>query len=250
MFDCRTALTGNRSEPRNRLLAALPPRDLWHLRPHLEPVALLPGEVIVDAGEALTRAYFIEAGVVALVTVFKNGASAVSAIVGREGLVGVGALLGNDAALGRHLVQIAGSALTIEASRFRDALRATPSLRMICQQYARAFLGQVLQSIACHTIHSLEQRCARSLLVIQDRGSGDTLALRQEFIAEMLGVRRSTAAAAARTLQEAGLIRYFGGYITVLDRGGLEAAACECYGTDRKRFLRLQPGAFACRDRA
>jgi CRP-like cAMP-binding protein len=250
MFDCRTALTGSRPEPRNRLLAALPPGDLCQLRPHLEPVVLLPGEVIVDAGEALTRAYFIEAGVVALVTVFKNGASAVSAIVGREGLVGVGALLGNDAALGRHLVQMAGSALTMEASRFRDALRASPRLRTICQDYARAFLRQVLQCIACHTIHTLEQRCARCLLVIHDRGSGDTLALRQEFIAEMLGVGRSTAATATQTLQEAGLIRYFRGDITVLDRAGLEAAACECYGIDRKRSLRLQPGAFACRDRA
>jgi CRP-like cAMP-binding protein len=245
MFDCRTALTQKRSEPRNLLLAALPPRDLYHLRPHLEPVALLRGEVLIDVGEALTRAYFIEAGVVALVAVFEDGTSAVSAIVGREGLVGAGALLGNDAALGRHLVQVAGSALTMEAARFRDALRASPSLRTICQAYVRAFLGQVLQTIACHNVHTLEEKCARSLLVIHDRSNGDTLALRQEFLAEVLGVRRSTAAAVTRTLQRAGLISYCQGDITVLDRAGLESAACECYGVDRERYRRLLPDAFA-----
>jgi CRP-like cAMP-binding protein len=245
MCDRRTALAQIRPEPRNRLLAALPPRDLCHLRPHLEPVALLRGEILLDAGEALTRAYFIEAGVVALVAVFENGTSAVSAIVGREGLVGVGAILGNDAALGRHLVQVTGSALTMEASRFRGALRASPSLRTICQAYARAFLGQVLQAIACHNVHTLEEKCARSLLVIHDRSNGDTLALRQEFLAEVLGVPRSTAAAVTRTLQKAGLIRYCQGDIRVLDRAGLESAACECYGIDRERYRRLLPGAFA-----
>jgi CRP-like cAMP-binding protein len=245
MCDRGTALTQNTPEPRNRLLAGLPPRALCHLRPHLEPVALLRGEVLFDAGEALTHAYFIEAGVVALVAVFENGTSVVSAIVGREGLVGVGALLGNDAALGRHLVQVAGSALTMEAARFRDALRASPSLRTICQAYVRAFLGQVLQTIACHNVHTLEEKCARSLLVIHDRSNGDTLALRQEFLAEVLGVRRSTAAAVTRTLQRAGLISYCQGDITVLDRAGLESAACECYGVDRERYRRLLPDAFA-----
>jgi DNA-binding MarR family transcriptional regulator len=165
--------------------------------------------------------------------------------VGREGLVGVGALLGSDAALGRHLVQVTGSALTMKASRFRDALRESSRLRTTSQAYARAFLGQVLQTIACHDVHTLEQRCARSLLVIHDRSSGDTLALRQEFLAEMLGVRRSTAAALTRTLQKAGLIRYCQGDIRVVDRAGLESAACECYGIDRKRHERLLPGNFA-----
>jgi CRP-like cAMP-binding protein len=245
MCDRRTALTHDRPEPRNRLLAALPPRDLCRLRPHLEPVALLRGEVLLDAGETLPRAYFIEAGIVALVTVFENGTSAVSAIVGREGLVGIGVLLGNDAALGRHLVQVPGSALTMEVSRFRGALRASPSLRTVCQAYARGFLGQVLQTIACHNVHTLEEKCARSLLVIHDRSNGDTLALRQEFLAEVLGVPRSTAAAVTRTLQKAGLIRYCQGDIRVLDRAGLESAACECYGIDRERYRRLLPSAFA-----
>jgi CRP-like cAMP-binding protein len=249
MRDRKTARTQNGLEPRNRLLAGLPPQDLCNLRPHLEPVALLRGEVLVDVGEVLTRAYFVEAGVVALVTVFENGPTAVSAIVGREGVVGVGALWGSDAALGRHVVQVTGSALTMEASRFRDALREIPRLRTNCQAYARAFLGQVLQTIACHSIHTLEERCARWLLVIHDWSNGDRLALTQAFLAQMLGVRRSRAAAVTRTLQQAGLIRFCRGDIRVLDRAGLEAAACECYGVDRDRYQRLLPRAFACRER-
>ena len=231
--------------PRNRLLAALLPEGLVSFRTHLERVPLVEGRILFEANEPITRVYFVEAGVVALVTVFRNGTSTVSAIVGREGLVGVGALLGNDAAFGRHLVQMAGSALTMEASRFRDALRASPRLRTICQDYARAFFGQVLQCIACHTIHTLEQRCARSLLMIHDRSNGDTLALKQEFLAQMLGERRSTTAAVTRTLQKAELIRYCQGDIRVVDRAGLESAACECYGIDRERHERLLPGAFA-----
>jgi CRP-like cAMP-binding protein len=236
---------GARLGPRNRLLAALLPEDLVSLRMQLERMPLVDGRILFDANEPITRVYFIEAGVVALVAIFENGTSAVSAIVGREGLVGVGALLGNDGALGRHLVQVTGSALTMEASQFRGALRASPRLRTICQAYARAFLGQVLQSIACHKVHTLEEKCARSLLVIHDRSNGDTLALRQEFLAEMLGVRRSTAAALTRTLQKAGLIRRCEGDIRVLDRVGLESAACECYGIDRERYRRLLPDAFA-----
>jgi CRP-like cAMP-binding protein len=244
MLDRNTASTQNRLELRNRLLAGLPPPDLFSLRPHLEPVALLRGDVLVDVGEAASRVYFVEAGVVALVIVFENGTTAVSAIVGREGVVGVGALLGGHADLGRHVVQVTGSALTMEASRFRGALEESPRLRTTCQAYARAFLGQVLQAIACYSVHTLEQRCARSLLVIHDRSSGDMLALTQDFLAEMLGVCAATAAAVTRTLQNARLICCRQGGIEVLDRLGLEAAACECYGIDRERYQRLLPGTF------
>jgi CRP-like cAMP-binding protein len=245
MCDRNTWPPQNRLQPRNRLLAGLPPQDLCNLGPHLEPVALLPGEVLVEVGERLTRAYFVEAGVVALVVVLENGTTAVSAIVGREGMVGVGALLGSDAPVGRHLVQVTGPALTMKVSRFRDALRESPRLRTTCQAYATAFFGQVLQTIACHSVHTVEERCARWLLLIHDRSNGDTLALTQAFLAQMLGVRRSTAAAVTRTLQRAGLIRYCLGHIRVLDRAGLESAACECYGIDRDRYQRLLPGAFA-----
>jgi CRP-like cAMP-binding protein len=245
MCDRKTGPPQNRLTPSNRLLAGLPPQDLCHLRPHLEPVALLRGEVLFEVGERLKRAYFVEAGVVALVVVFENGTTAVSAIVGREGMVGVGALLGSHAALGRHLVQVNGSALTMEVSRLRDALRESPRLRAACQAYATAIFGQVLQTIACHSVHTMEERCARWLLLVHDRSNGDTLALTQAFLAQMLGVHRSTAAAVTRTLQRAGLIRYCLGDIRVLDRAGLESAACECYGIDRDRYQGLLPGAFA-----
>jgi CRP-like cAMP-binding protein len=240
----------SRLEPRNWVLAALPPKDLGRLRPHLQPVALLRGEVLPKAGEALTRAYFVETGVLALVTVFQNGATAVSAIAGREGVVGVGALLGGDVDVGRYVVHVTGSALTMEAYRFRAALRESPRLRTTCQAYARALLGQLLQNTACHSAHTVEERCARSLLVIHDRSNGDTLALTHESLAEMLGVARSTAASVTRTLHQARLIRYSQGDITVLDRARLEAAACECYVVDRAYYQRLLPGAFERRERS
>ena len=245
MCDRNTAPMHNSLQPKNRLLAGLPPQDLRKLQPHLEPVALLRGEVLVEVGEALTRAYFVETGIIALVTVFRDGTTAVSAIVGREGVVGVDALLGSDAALGRHLVQVTGSALSMETSRLRAALRESRRLRITCQAYARALVGQVLQTIACHSIHTVEERCARSLLVIHDRSNGDTLTLTQASLAQMLGVRRSTVTAVIRTLQQAGLIGYCQGDLKVLDRTGLELAACECYGIDRERYQRLLPGAFA-----
>jgi hypothetical protein len=150
--------------------------------------------------------------------------------------------------LTQHQLHVTGSALTMEVSR--GALQESPRLRTICQAHARAFLGQVLQTIACHMVHTLEQRCARSLLMIHDRSNGDTLALRQELLAQMLGVGPPTAAALTRTLQKAGLIRYCQGDIRVLDRAGLQSAACECYRIDRERYQRLLPGAFARRDRA
>ena len=176
--------------------------------------------------------------------VFENGTSAVSAIVGREGLVGVGALLGNDGALGRHLVQVTGSALTMEASQFRCPTSEPEAPYDLGQAYARRSSARFSQSIACHKVHTLEEKCARSLLVIHDRSNGDTLALRQEFLAEMLGVRRSTAAALTRTLQKAGLIRHCQGDIRVLDRVGLDRRRASA--TDRSRALsRLLPDAFA-----
>lgn len=250
MSDRTTPPTQDGLKPRNRVLASLPRKDLRHLWPDLEPVALLQGEVLLEAGEAPKRAYFIEAGVVALMVVFEDGTTAVSAIVGREGVVGIGALFGDDADLGRHVVQVTGSALTMEACRFRAALRDTPRLHAICQSYARAFLGQVLQSIACHSIHTVEQRCARSLLMIHDRSNGDTLALRQEFLAEMLGVHPSTVAAVTRTLRKAGLIRDCQGETRVLDRARLESAACECYGIDRERYRQLPSAALDQRERS
>jgi len=238
------ALTDRRElEPRNRLLAVLPGRDLLSLRPHLEPV-LLPRGVLLEADEPLTRVYFVETGVVSIVTVLESRTSAGVAMVGREGLIGIATLLGGDTALGRHTVQVPGSALALEVDRFRSALRASPKLRAACQAYAQAFLLQVLHAAACNRVHTMEQRCARWLLTCADRTEDDTFQLTQENLADLLGVRRSTVTVIAHRLRHAALICYRRGAITVLDRRGLEAVACECYRVVRDRCGRLLARAF------
>jgi CRP-like cAMP-binding protein len=186
----------------------------------------------------------IETGVISLVTVFEDGTTVEMATVGREGLVGVGTLLGGDTALGCYVVQVPGSALAVEASRFRSALLESRKLRLACQAFAQAFCAQLLQNVACNATHTVERRCVRRLLMSHDRSDGDTFALTQELLAEMLGVRRSTVTLIDRALQKAGLIEYHRGAITVLDRSGLEAAACECYRVIRERYEHLLPRAF------
>jgi CRP-like cAMP-binding protein len=228
------ALLGSASfEPRNRLLAALPHDVLLSLRPHLKPVSLLRGRVLCEADEPLGRAYFVEVGAVSLVTVFEDGTTAEMATVGREGVVGIGVLLGGEQALARYVVPVAGFALAMETSRFQGALRKSPELRAACEAYAQAFAGHLLQNIACNAAHTVEQRCARWLLTCHDQAEHDTFKLTQEYLADMLGVRPF-----ANLLQQAGLINYRRGAIKVLDRLGLEAAACECYRIVRDGYER------------
>jgi CRP-like cAMP-binding protein len=230
--------------PRNRLLAALCPEDLLPLRPHLEHVPLVDGRVLFEANEPITHIYFVEAGVVSLTALFQNGSTAEMATVGREGMIGVSSPIGGDAALGRYVVQAPGSALSMEASRFRGVLRTTPALFAACQAYARAFFGQALQTAACNKVHTVEQRCARWLLMSHDRRESDIFALKQELLAEMLGVCPRSATVAVGALQRAGLIRYSRGRLTVLDRPRLETASCECYPAVRDHLERLLPRTY------
>ena len=223
-------VNGDRSpEPRNRLLAALPREVLSSLRAHLKPVSMPRGRVLCEMDEPLRRVYFVEAGAVSLVTVFEDGNTAEMATVGCEGMVGLGTLLGGDTALGRYVAPVPGLALAIDAARFQSELRASPELRRACDAYAQAFFAHLLQNVACNAAHNVEQRCARWLLMCGDQTDNDAFELTQEGLAEMLGVRRSTVTVVAGALQDAGLIHYRRGAITVLDRRGLEAAACECY---------------------
>jgi CRP-like cAMP-binding protein len=226
-------------KPRNRLLAALPHDALLSLRPYLKPVSLPRGRVLCEADEPLGRAYFVEVGAVSLVTVFENGTTAEMATVGREGMVGIGILLGGQHALGRYVVPVSGFAHAIETSRLRSALRVSPELRAACETYAQAFVAHLLQNVACNAAHRVEQRCARWLLMCADQAENDMFELTQEYLVEMLGVRRSTVTVVAGTLQQAGLIHYRRGAITILDRPWLEATVCECYRIVRKGYERL-----------
>jgi CRP-like cAMP-binding protein len=234
-----------RFEPRNRLLAGLSARDLLSLQPHLTAVPLAGGSILSEADEPLDRVYFIDSGVVSLATAFEKRITVGVAAVGREGVVGATALLlGGATALGRSRVLVPGSALTLDAPRFRSALRRSPKLRAVCEASTRGLFVQMLQSVTCNRLHTVEQRCARWLLVCADRTAGDTFDLSQESFAEMLGVPKAKSPSVARKLQQAGLICCRGGATTLLDRGELEAVACECYRIVRDRYERLLAQAF------
>jgi CRP-like cAMP-binding protein len=236
---------GKGLNPNNRLLAALPGRDLQSLQPHIETTPLASGSVLFEVDEPLTRIYFVETGVVSQLTALGNRVTIGTAAVGREGAVGVASLfLGSEHALGRYQVLVPGSALTMEVPAFRSALTQSPTLRMACEAHTRSLFVQVLQAVPCTRLHTEQQRCAGWLLMCADRAEGDTFEITHESLAEMLGVPQSTVTAMGWRLQQAGLIRYRRGAITVLDRPGLEAAACECYGIVRDRCERLLARAF------
>jgi CRP-like cAMP-binding protein len=229
-------MAGRGLEPRNRLLTALSNRDFLRLQPHLEEVSLPCGSVLFDVNEPLGRLYFMETGVAAFLTTLKNRAIGVAA-VGREGAVDVHTLLlGGATSLTRAQVLVPGSALVVEVSSFRDALDTSVQLRAACEAYTRALLVQMLQAVPCNKLHTVEQRCARWLLMCADRTDGDTFEIPRRGLAEMLGVAQPTLTIVIRKLQSEGLIWYRRSAITVVAHQELENVACECYRIIRNRL--------------
>ena len=227
---------------RNRLLAALPPDDYAVLEPHLERVPLNVDDVLAEAGEAFTHVWFPESGAVSIVTFMSDGAGVEVGTMGNEGMAGLPAYLEADASESRTFCQVQGGALRLPADVLLSAAASRPNIRRTLNRYTQAYLSLVAQGAACNRLHTIEQRCARWLLMTHDRTlGGEVLHLKQEFLALMLGVRRIGVTLAAGALQEAGLIRYKRGQIRITDRDGLEAAACECYGVVRRRFDELLP---------
>lgn len=224
---------------RNRLLASLPPGVLASLLPKLGFVALAMRQPIYSQGEPIEAVYFPDAGMLSLVANLDDGMQAEVGIVGHEGMLGIPLLAGIETSFIESMVQLPGSGWRMSAPDFRHALDAHAPLRALLLRYSEALQAQVMQTAACNGRHGLEQRLARWLLMAHDRADGDELALTQEFIAMMLGVHRPSITVTAGILQRAGLIRYAGGRVTVLDRASLEAASCECYGTVARRFAAL-----------
>jgi CRP-like cAMP-binding protein len=223
----------------NRLLAALGPDELARLVPHLERVELARGVVLHEPPGELAEVWFPEGCVISVVVVVQGGL-AEGALVGREGVAGLVDALGSRRASARCLVQVPGPALRLELDRLAAAHEASPLLRRLLAWYVQAFLAEVMVSAACHALHAAAARLARWLLLVQDRaGDGAELFLTQEFLALMLGLQRTTVTETAGSLQRAGLIRYRRGRVEVLDRAGLEAAACGCYRTIRDHYGRL-----------
>jgi CRP-like cAMP-binding protein len=211
------------------------------LEPHLELVELTRGQVLYDTGEAMSHAYFPHDTVVSLVNVLEDGGRVEVAVFGREGVLS--ALVTHEA-FGRYVVQMPGTASRISVERLNEARHASPALRRLIMNYGEVLLAQTFQRVTCDAVHSVEARCCRWILRIHDRVGRDALPLTHEFLAEMLGVQRSTVSVVTRSLQTAGLIRQNRGGIAVTDRAGLEGAACECYGRIRRLYDRLLPGTY------
>jgi CRP-like cAMP-binding protein len=229
----------------NRLLAALAADDFARLEPHLEVVTLPRGKVLYDTGDIVQHAYFPHDAVVSLIAVMQDGGLVEMGVFGREGVFGLVSAFVSRESLGRYMVQIPGCASRIASERLNEAVEASPPVRQLIRRHIEALLAKTFQTVACNAVHSVDARCCRWILSTHDRVDQDTLPLTHEFLAEMLGVQRSTVSIIARTLQTAGLIAQSRGVITVVDRAGLEDAACECYGIIRAHYDRLLPGTHA-----
>lgn len=227
---------------KNRILTALPPDEYERLSPHFEHVRLAQGQVLIEHGEPIRDVYFPGDALVSLVTQLSDGATVEAVVVGREGVAGLPVGLGADSTPTRYVVQIPGSAVSIKAKIVRDAFNRGGALQSRLLAYAHALFIEAAQSAACNAHHPLEARFARWLLASSDGVLSDELPLTHEFIATMLGVRRAGVTCAALILKQAELINYRRGSIQILDRGGLEAAACECYRTVKEQLKPLMSG--------
>jgi CRP-like cAMP-binding protein len=223
----------------NRLLASLPKKVLGEIYLDLDRVNLSQRQVIYETNGPIEHVYFIEEGVVSLLTDMADGAAIETGMVGIEGLIGMQALLGAKRSRQQAIVQIPGKALRLTSARCKAAFEESADLRDKVLRFADTLMNLTAQTAACNRLHSLEQRCARWLLIACERGGSDTIPMTHEFLSSMLGVRRAGVTTAAGELQRSGLIRYRRGEVTVIDRDGLAACACECYRIDHERFIGL-----------
>jgi len=219
----------------NLLLATLDAASLSPLEPHLRQVSLVQGQVLQEQEAPVEKVYFPVSGVISLISVMQGGEVVETAMVGREGVVGAFGGLGPWNAFTRAVVRLPGIAAVIPVAPFQAAVGQSAHIRNLVLRYKEAMLAQVQQTAACNALHQLEERLARWLLQALDRTDSPNLPLTQELISQMLAARRSTVTVIAGKLQQAGLIRYHRGRIEIVDRLKLEEAACECYGTIRRR---------------
>ncbi len=223
----------------SRFLGALPPESFERLAPELETVEMRTKVVLWEPDTPIRSVYFPHTCVMSIIVPLKGDVAVEAGTVGNEGFLGVPVLLGGDSTSTQAICQVAGMASRVPASVFRGAIAEDAELRGFCFKYAQALLEQTAQSVACNWRHDLSERCARCLLMTQDRVDGDDFHLTHEFLAIMLGVRRATVTVAAAILQRAGLIKYSRGRVRIIDRAGLEEASCECYHVVRRNFLKL-----------
>ncbi|MHC5768795.1 MAG: Crp/Fnr family transcriptional regulator [Nostoc sp.] len=226
-------------QPPNKFLAALPVSDYERLVPHLKLVALPLRKVLYEAGEPITHVYFPDKAVVSIVTTMEDGSTTEVRIVSNEGMVGIPVILGDNTTTTTAFVQVSGAAMQMDADILKAEFNRSGAIQTLSLRYVQAVYSEMAQGVACNRLHILEERLARWLLTVSDRLESEEFPLTQEFIAQMLGVRRSGVTVAASTLSRAGMISYQRGHISILKREDLEATSCECYQVIQKEFARL-----------
>jgi CRP-like cAMP-binding protein len=229
------------SPKQNHLLAALPADDYARLLPNLELIAMPLGWALYESGGHMGYLYFPTTSIVSLLYVMESGASAEIAITGNDGLVGISLFMGGESTPSRAVVQSAGNGYQLKAGILKREFALGGQLQHLALRYTQALITQMAQTAVCNRHHAVDQQLCRWLLLSLDRLPSNELMMTQELIANMLGVRREGVTEAAGKLQAAGLIHYYRGRITVLDRPKLEQRVCECYGVVKKEFDRLLP---------
>jgi CRP-like cAMP-binding protein len=218
---------------RNGLLAQLPVDDVALLKPHLAEAALDAGGVLHECGQPIRRVYFPSSGLVSLVATVPDGHAIDTAMIGREGAVGLAAGLGCDTARSRAVVMLAGQALYMAAPQFTEIADRSVTLRAMIARYQDTLLAQAQQTVVCNTVHPIQARLSRWLLQARDRMGTDNLALTQEFLSGVLGVQRTTITLVSRILQAEGILHVRRGHIHIRDVAALEGKACDCYGANQ-----------------
>jgi len=222
--------TTKRAEPvANRLLAALPKKDYQRLLPELEQFPLVFGDILFEPGDTISDVYFPDSGIISLLSKVESQKLLEVGIVGNEGVAGLPAVLGVPVSLNRGLVQSPGTAMRMKAAVLQKEFRQDGALQKLMHRYLHSLLTQISQSAVCYRFHMVDARLARWLLMTHDRVGSDDFRLTQEFLSNMLGVRREAVSKAAGALQKRGFVNYSRGRITILSREGLEATACQCY---------------------
>jgi len=229
---------------RNQLLDTMEPDARARIWPHLEPVELKLGAVVCDAGGTIDHAYFPMGSVLSLLTVLENGSAIETANIGREGAFGLFSAMYSRVSFNRCIVQLAGHMVRCPIGILQDEFNRSDHVRNLFVSFSETLLSQIQQTVACNSMHSVEERICRWLLMMHDRADGEVLPYTHEFLSHILGVNRKSITLAAQSMQNAGLIEYHRGTMQVLDRHALEDASCECYAIVAERFnaFLVRPG--------
>jgi CRP-like cAMP-binding protein len=232
-------LPTNPSSYKNRVLSCLPKSEINRLEPLLEPAILNVNDTLLEAGEKVQAAYFLEQGLCSIVVEMKGGTTVEVGLIGKEGVVGAAAMIGAEYSPNRGFVQVAGSGFRVDSRKLQEQAERSAELRACLQRSTQGLMSLTAQTAACNRVHELPERLARWLLTAHDRLDTDRISITHEFLGMMLGTGRPTVTLAAGTLQKAGLILYSRGHVTIHDRKGLEAVACECYQVVHDQYVRL-----------